>query len=252
MPSDMRTFCEGDQYLKVDHHMHSKYSDGKSTIEEYINEAKKLGIKEIAITDHVWRSSDWVDEYIKEIEELREKNDLKLLAGLEAKVVDEDGSVDVSKEDSEKVDFIMGVVHRYRPEASEPVDDSLNLDPEEAAATERNLTIKMLDNPNVDLIGHPSRTYYKFHYGKETPEFPDKYFKDMISKANEVGKPLEYNARLPSRVRQKLLQLYLDSNLSFTLGSDSHECGKLQNMDHEFLRKKIEEVKGAKERIEDL
>lgn len=36
----------------IDLHMHSTYSDGTSSVEEIVEEAKNLGLKQIAITDH--------------------------------------------------------------------------------------------------------------------------------------------------------------------------------------------------------
>ncbi|MDY7082279.1 MAG: PHP domain-containing protein [Halobacteria archaeon] len=238
---ELQTFSRGDDFVRVDYHMHTPFSDGESSIEEYVEKALEMGLEEIAITDHVWRSSDWVDDYVEEIDEVNDRyDDIKLHSGLEAKVIDTDGSVDVSDEDAEKVDFIMGVVHRYRPESSEPRDDSLNFGPERAAEEERNLTLEMLENSKVDVIGHPSRTYYKFHYDDDAPHFSEEYIKDMIEKSRKVGKPLEYNARLPRYIREKLLEMYLDEGIVFTVGSDSHAAERLENLDHDHVKKAIE------------
>ena len=38
--------------LTGDYHTHTVFSHGKGTILENANEAKKIGLKEIAITDH--------------------------------------------------------------------------------------------------------------------------------------------------------------------------------------------------------
>jgi putative hydrolase len=242
--SRLRTFQSVTDFAKVDYHMHTQFSDGDSEVEEYAQKASELGLAEIAITDHVWRSSGWIDNYVNKIIEIKEEYDLKIHAGLEAKVIDREGNVDVSDEDAEKVDFVMGVVHRYRPEAEEPYDDSLNFSPKEAAREERDLTLRMLDNPKVDLIGHPSRTYYKFHYDDESPHFPKDYIEDMIDSAMEVGKPLEYNARLPRYIREKLLSMYIDHNLPFTVGSDSHNSERLENLKHGYVAEKLNK-KGA-------
>jgi HisJ family histidinol phosphate phosphatase len=237
---ELRSFSIDADFVPVDYHMHTTFSDGDDEIQDYVKKAVDMGLEEIAITDHVWRSSDWIDKYVKDIKEIRdEHDDLKVHAGLEAKVIDTDGTVDVTDEDAEKVDFVMGVVHRYRPRAPEPHDDSLNFDGPEAAEEERDLTLALLENPKVDIVGHPSRTYYKFHYGEDTSEFPEEYIKDMIEKSKEVGKPLEYNARLPHRIREKLLDMYLSSGISFTVGSDSHNTERLENLDHDHVRNAI-------------
>jgi len=242
--SGLQTFQSGKDFAKVDYHMHTVFSDGDNKVAKYVKKASELNLDEIAITDHVWRSSDWVDEYVDAIDEIREEYNMTVHAGLEAKVIDRDGRVDVSDEDAEKVDFVMGVVHRYRPEAEEPYDDSVNFKPEEAAGEERDLTLGMLENTKVDLIGHPSRTYYKFHYDKETPHFPEEYVEDMIESAKNAGKPLEYNARLPKYIREKLLEMYIERDLGFTIGSDSHNIERLENLSHSHVKTKLNEKGG--------
>jgi histidinol phosphatase-like PHP family hydrolase len=56
----MKTHIINDQYS--DYHIHSVFSDGTATIEEIVQYAGKLGMKEIAITDH----SDAMVEVLKE------------------------------------------------------------------------------------------------------------------------------------------------------------------------------------------
>lgn len=227
----------------VDYHMHTPYSDGESTVAAYADRAAELGVDEIAITDHVWRSTEWVSKYLNEVRDVNRNHEVTIYAGIEAKVINRDGDVDVSEEDANAADFVMGVVHRYRPEADPPYDDSCKFTPLEASHEERDLTLAMLENPTVDVIGHPTRTYYKFHYDEGGPEFPDEYLKEMIEKAQAVDKPLEYNARLPDSIRQRLLTHYVEMEHGFTVGSDSHRVGQLENLDHEAVTVALAEGK---------
>ena len=55
-----------------DYHIHTSFSDGENSLEECVSEAFKKGLSEIAFTDHVWRSSDWIERYVEEIKALRE------------------------------------------------------------------------------------------------------------------------------------------------------------------------------------
>lgn len=229
----LRTCELGGGCPPVDYHMHTTYSDGDSTIAEYVERARELGLEEIAITDHVWRSSDWVADYVEEVRAVADDTDLTVHVGLEAKVIDREGSVDVAPEDADRVDFVMGVVHRYRPNADPPHDDSCNYTPREATRHERDLTLALLENPTVDVVGHPTRNYHKFHYDEDAPEYPDEYLETMIEKADSVGKPLEYNARLPAHIRERLLDYYVVAGLPFTVGSDSHHADRLKNLDHD-------------------
>ena len=59
--------------MMIDLHMHTTYSDGKNSIEDMVKVAIELGLEKIAITDHIWRSSEWFDKYHNEIVSLRQK-----------------------------------------------------------------------------------------------------------------------------------------------------------------------------------
>lgn len=212
--------------------MHTEFSDGDSTIEEYAERARTLGLEEIAITDHCWRSSDWIPAYVEELRAVNDRfEDLTIHAGLEAKLIDRKGAVDVANEDAELVDFVMGVVHRYQPDAEPPFDDLCNFEPSRAAELERDYTLELANNPEVDVIGHPSRTYYKFHYDRDTEHYPREYYVDMCQVARRTGTPLEYNARLPVVPRRRLLSLYVARDVPFTTGSDSHAASQLDTLD---------------------
>ena len=232
---------------RVDFHMHSNFSDGQSTIEEYVISARSKGLEAIAITDHVWRSSEWVDKYVSEIKELQRKYDsIIILAGLEAKVIDLDGNVDVSEEDRDKVDFIMAVVHRFLPEEASPYNDLSKLAPGEAAELETELTIKLIRNPRVDIIGHFTRTYYKFHFGNRTKEeFPEQLIRKVVREAAKWQKPMEYGTTLPSK--DKLLRLCLKEGAPFTIGSDSHNAKDIGNIKYDELRGFVEDFSGRKD-----
>lgn len=240
MTSPLCSFSSGSAYVRVDYHMHTYFSDGESSVQEYASKAQELGLEEIAITDHVWQSSEWVDEYVDEIDRVNQASSVVIHSGLEAKVIDTQGNVDVSPADAEKVDFIMGVVHRYQPAADEPEDDILNFSAAEAAVRERELTIALLQNEVVDVVGHPTRTYYKFFFGKGTSDhFPQEHLNEMIDASKATGTPLEYNARLPTEVRKRLLDLYVRSDVQFTVGSDAHQVDRLALLNHEPIRMAI-------------
>ena len=57
--------------MKKDTHLHSKFSDGKNSIEEMVLTAIKLGLEEVAFTDHVRRDTKWLDKYAAEIKRVQ-------------------------------------------------------------------------------------------------------------------------------------------------------------------------------------
>lgn len=208
----------------VDHQIHTHYSDGADNPAECVRVAKERKLTEIAFTDHVWRSSQWVGSYVEEIEKERRDNpDLRILAGVEAKAVDHHGNVDISSEAFGLVDYVMGVVHRYQPDVS---GDLTQLSPIKAAEMETAITLQLLENPIVSVIGHPTRTYYKFFYPDQTRDpFPAELISQMTARAKACGKPLEVNARVPHL--ERFLQILLEDDVTFTIGSDAHSANEV-------------------------
>ena len=106
---------------KTDYHLHTHYSDGKGTPEQYIEKAKAIGFSEIGFSDHLTltdEQQDWsirlpqLGEYINEISSLKEKeNGIIIRLGLEV-----DYFPEKEKEISEiladlPLDYIIGSVH---------------------------------------------------------------------------------------------------------------------------------------------
>lgn len=108
--------------VKVNYHIHTKFSDGKATINEYVEAAVGRGFDEIAFTDHLALKSEALetfnysidphrlDEYLRSIEEIAPKG-LTVRSGLEVDYIPglERTLNDVLK--SYDFDLIIGSVH---------------------------------------------------------------------------------------------------------------------------------------------
>ena len=82
------------KYALYDRHMHTNWTDGKNTIEEMIEAAEKLGMKEIALTDHVRGTSTYYNDYVRKIKYLRKKTKVNVIIGFECKIKNFDGEID--------------------------------------------------------------------------------------------------------------------------------------------------------------
>src|SRR5215204_6419156 len=87
-----------------DYHVHCNYNDHSAsdlTVKNVIARAEKIGLKVIALTEHVRRTSDWVPRYLDEIRAetaaAARGNKLKVIPGFEAKIL-RDGSIDCCEE----------------------------------------------------------------------------------------------------------------------------------------------------------
>jgi len=134
--------------IKGDLQMHTTASDGKNSIEEMAEAARKLGHEYIAITDHskAVTVANGLDEkrmaaQIKKLRAADEKGlGIRVLVGSEVDIL-KDGSLDYSDEILEQIDVIVCSIHSY-----------FNLD--RSAMTERMLAA--IENPYTQIIGHPT------------------------------------------------------------------------------------------------
>lgn len=102
--------------LTADYHTHTKFSDGKNTVEENVARAEAAGLKELAVTEHGY--GHWLQgiprrrtaEYLRRIAAAREGSPVRVLAGLECDLLGESGKVDLEPSDYENFDiFLMGM-----------------------------------------------------------------------------------------------------------------------------------------------
>lgn len=82
--------------LRGDHHVHSTYSDDAvSTLAQNVEAAASAGLTTLRLVDHVRRSTTWVPEYLAVVRALRVPDGLTVLTGVEAKILDVAGALDV-------------------------------------------------------------------------------------------------------------------------------------------------------------
>jgi DNA polymerase (family 10) len=134
--------------IKGDLQMHSTESDGKASIEEMAEAARKLGHGYIAITDHskAVTVANGLDEkrmaaHAKKIRAADQKGlGIRVFVGAEVDIL-KDGKLDFADETLAQLDVVVCSVHSY-----------MNLD--RAAMTERMLAA--IENPYTQIIGHPT------------------------------------------------------------------------------------------------
>jgi putative hydrolase len=82
--------------LRGDHHVHSTFSDDAvSTPEENVAAAAAAGLVTLRLVDHVRRDTTWVPDYVQAIRALEVPDGLTVLTGVEAKVLDTAGTLDI-------------------------------------------------------------------------------------------------------------------------------------------------------------
>ena len=82
--------------LRGDHHVHSTFSDDAvSSLEENVAAAHAAGLTELRLVDHVRASTSWVPEFVAAVGALEVPDGLTIHTGVEAKILDASGSLDL-------------------------------------------------------------------------------------------------------------------------------------------------------------
>ncbi len=150
--------------LKGSLHNHSKYSDGKNTLEEMAEACQALGMEYFGIADHSQTATyanglpaGRVMQQQQEIDELNAKmTPFRILKGIESDILG-DGGLDYENDTLATFDYVVASVHA-------------NLDMDIDKATSRLVTA--IENPYTTILGHPtgrlllSRKGYPIDYKK--------------------------------------------------------------------------------------
>ncbi|MDQ3975920.1 MAG: PHP domain-containing protein [Thermoproteota archaeon] len=192
-----------------DYHVHCNYNDHSAsdlTVKNIIAQAEKIGLRVIAITEHVRRTSDWIPRYLAEIRAetaaAASSNKLKLIAGFEAKIL-RDGSIDCCEEYS-KDNFIVASFHTIFGDKRIWIEALRNA----------------IQNPDVDVIGHlaPEPTF----------DLNDKELSELASLIFSNHKIIELNAKY-HRPPPRWLLKFKEHQVRFHLGSDAHSLEEIGN-----------------------
>jgi len=200
--------------MKGDLQMHTTASDGKNSIEEMAEAARKLGHQYIAITDHskAVTVANGLDEkrmaaHIKKIHAASDKGlGIRVLAGAEVDIL-KDGSLDYSDELLAELDVVVCSIHSY-----------FNLD--RAAMTERMLAA--IENPYTQIIAHPTGRLL-------LRRDPIDYDMEKILEAcAKHGVAMECNS-YPDRLDLKdvYLRMCKDRGVKVVISTDSHNTANL-------------------------
>ncbi|MEA1264487.1 PHP domain-containing protein [Microbacterium sp. STF-2] len=109
--------------LRGDHHVHSTFSDDAvSTLAQNVEAAAAAGLNTLRLVDHVRQGTTWVPEYLAAVRALRVPDGLAVLTGVEAKILDAAGTLDIPTL-PDGIDRILIADHQF-PGAAGPLGPS--------------------------------------------------------------------------------------------------------------------------------
>jgi len=203
--------------IKGDLHVHSKWSDGTSSIEEIARAAQRRGYQYVAICDHSksLRIAHGLDdsrrtEQIGEIDRVNEKlKEFRILKGAEVDILT-DGKLDLTEKLLEKLDIVVGAVHS-------------GFKQDRGKMTKR--IVQALSNPFLSILAHPSGRLL----GARDPYEVD--MDELMEAAKRYNKAIEINATFE---RLDLDDIHCrkakEMEIRLTIGTDSHHLDQLWMM----------------------
>jgi putative hydrolase len=206
--------------LKIDLHVHTIASGhAHCTILEYIQQAKKLKMKTIGITEHGPGSSEALVSYIyfRELGRIPKIIDgIRVLKGAEANIINIKGELDLDDETLERLDYVMANIHPTTPYKNK--GEKINTQ----------TIIKTIKSGKINILTHP---------------FVDKGMPSDIKKISEAACKnnvlLEIDTAYLSerRINEKMLldlKIMIDMvkkyNQKIIIGTDSHNIWELGNI----------------------
>lgn len=208
--------------MNSDYHCHTKYSDGKNSIEDMVGAAINIGLKTFAITDHVRRDTGWISDYITEIEKLKKKYDdkIKILSGFEAKILDFYGNLDAKEEWYDLVDIVQGAIHSIPSHNGFLPREEMGNKEKIVSCWEKSI-VGLMKNKRIDIIAHPFSELKD--YNIDLTENIEDVFSSLISgKRKMVEISLRHN--VPSA---RLIKRLVERRINLVIGSDAHSVEEL-------------------------
>jgi putative hydrolase len=208
-----------------DVHVHSTFSDGASTIAENLASASAHGLHTLGLVDHVRRDTTWVPSFVDAVRDLDGRDGVRVLCGVEAKVLDTAGAVDMP-EAMPTLDYVLVADHQLpRPAGPmHPSDARRSLDEGELRRAE---VIGDLVEATVQALGCYDRVVVAHLFsilpkcGLHEDEVPDALVRRLGDAARTSGAVVEVNEKwaCPST---RVARLLAERGVSITLSTDAH------------------------------
>lgn len=211
-PADLLTLDD----IRGDLHMHTTASDGRATIAEMVQAARRRGYAYICITDHSQSSAvanglkpDRLRQHIEDVRRAaRQHTDIHVWVGAEVDILAD--KLDYPDELLAELDWVVASVH-------------FGMGHDIAANTRR--TMLAIENPYVNLIAHPTGRLINKREAMPLDI-------DAISKAAaRTGTALEINASMYRLdLKDVHVRLARDNGAMICIDTDAHSTDQLDQM----------------------
>lgn len=204
--------------IRGEFHCHSTWSDGSASILDMAKAAAARGYEFLGISDHSHGlgiagglDPERLRQQRLEIDNVNRKTSVRVLAGAEVEV-HRDGSLDFDPETLAGLDVVVASLHSGLRQSRDEITQRL---------------VHTLDNPNVDIIAHPSGRLI------EQREGGDFDWDTVFAEAARTGTTLEINAD-PARLDldPRLARQASAAGCLITINCDAHSPSGFELMEY--------------------
>lgn len=211
-----------------DYHVHSTWSDDAvSSLEENLAAAEQRGLATICLVEHVRTSSTWVPDFVAAADQLRTRPVLEVLIGVEAKLLDTSGTLDLP-EGLTGLDHVLVADHQL-PTPAGPCAPS---EARRRLATGESTPAELIDGLIESTCGAVTRyertiVAHLFSIlpkiGLSEDDVPDRALAHLARRAAAGGAWVEVNEKwcCPNR---RTLEHLARAGVPIVLSTDAHDC----------------------------
>ena len=240
------------------HTVHSKkkwflFKHGKNTIEENVERASELGLKEIAITDHGFNHRVYATD-IKNIMALNAQKpvlekqyNINVLSGVEANIISRDGDIDISLDEIKNLDILVCGFHTMvKPQTIKDgffmffcnfMSKLFHIRTTKNVEMNTLAYIKMLEKYPIDIISHINYGIAKVDALK------------VAEQAVKTNTYIELNCKRINFTKDEIAKM-VQMGVIFIVDSDAHSVDRIA--DFNLARKIIKEYNIPEENVANM
>ena len=239
--------------LTADYHTHTPYSHGKNTVLENAQAAKKLNLKQIAITDHGFNhllfglKRKVLPDLRAEIEEAEKFTGVKVLMGMESNVISVGGETDMRLSDLQYFDIYLCGIHEvlkyktfsdfYNIMVKNYVAYKFGKKPsDKVVETTTKAYINVVKNNPIDILTHIN---YKCYCN----------LVEVAKCCADYGTYIEINTK-KRHISAKELNAMAETGVKFVIDSDAHSADRVGDL--RIAEELLSEASVPLDRIENI
>ena len=214
--------------LDEDHHVHSSFSDDAvSTVAQNVAAARRRGLRIVVLADHVRQDTAWLPEFQAAVDALRPVPGLEIRAGVEAKILDQSGALDLPP-GAASAERVLIADHQFPGERG-PVHPRQMRDALEAGEVSADEVISGLVQATAAALTMAARPQLAHLFsllpkmGLAEADVPDQAIAHLARQARQAGARVEVNEKwaCPSA---RTVAVFADAGVRLVASTDSHYC----------------------------